>query len=129
MQRPKVLLADDLPQMRELVAEVLQPECDIVGSVHSGEQVIESVAKLNPDIVVLDISMPGFNGFQVASQLRDSRCRAKVILLSVHQDKDLIAAAHAVGAASYVFKSRIDTDLLPAVQSALQGNTFASPLT
>jgi two-component system, NarL family, response regulator DegU len=128
MGKPRVLLADDLLQIREIVAEVLGFECDIVGSVENGQQAIEAVARLKPDVVVLDISMPGLNGFQVASRLRNSGCRAKVILLTVHEDKELIEAAHAVGAASYVFKSRIDTDLLPAVQSALQGNTFASSL-
>ncbi|MCI0349880.1 MAG: response regulator transcription factor [Acidobacteriales bacterium] len=128
MEKPTVVLADDLPQMREIVAQVLAPECDIVASVENGEQALAAVAKLDPDLVVLDISMPVLNGFQVASRLRNSACRAKVILLTVHEDRELIEAAFAVGAASYVFKARVDTDLLPAIQGALEGQTFASTL-
>ena len=128
MERPRVVLADDELQMRELVAELLRFDCEIVGSVKNGEEAIEAVQELDPDVVVLDISMPVLNGFQVASRLRDSGCRAKVIFLSVHQDRDFIAAAYAVGAVSYVFKSHASADLLPAIQSALQGQTFASAL-
>jgi two-component system, NarL family, response regulator DegU len=128
MEKPKVLLADDLPRMRDLVAEVLESEFDIVGSVENGEQAIEAVAKLNPEVVVLDISMPVLNGFQVASRLRNSGCRAKVILLTVHQDRELMEAAYAVGAVSYVLKDRVHTDLVPAIQNALLGHTLASPL-
>jgi DNA-binding NarL/FixJ family response regulator len=101
---------------------------EIVGSVENGKEAIEAVRELDPDVVILDISMPVLNGFQVASQLRNSDCRAKVIFLTVHQDREFIDAAYAVGAVSYVFKPRASADLLPAIQSALQGQTFASTL-
>lgn len=70
--------------------------------------------------------MPILNGIQVASRLRDLGCGAKLIFLTVHEDPDYIEAALSVGALGYVFKSRVATDLVPAVRSVLQGHSFMS---
>jgi DNA-binding NarL/FixJ family response regulator len=126
MGNPRVLLADDLPEIRERVTELLRPDFDIVAIAQNGPEAVEAASTLNPDLLVLDISMPILNGIQVASRLRDLGCKAKVIFLTVHEDPDYIEAALSVGALGYVFKSRVATELVPAVRSVLQGHRFMS---
>jgi DNA-binding NarL/FixJ family response regulator len=124
----RVLLADDYREMLDRVTQLLREEFDIVGSAHDGGQALEAAARLNPHLLILAISMPVLNGIQVAARLRDSGCKAKVIFLTVHEDRDYIDAAFAVGALGYVLKSRVATDLLPAIYAVLQGHRFTSPL-
>ena len=126
MGRPRVVLADDLPEMLRKVTQLLQDDFDVVGSAQNGQEAMEAAKTLNPDLLVLDISMPILNGIQVASRLRDSGCRAKVIFLTVHEDRDYVEAAFSVGALGYVLKSRVATDLMLAAQEALLGHKFAS---
>src|SRR5215470_5244721 len=113
MKSPRLLLADDLPEMLEKVTQLLEDDFEIVGYAQDGEEAIKAAATLNPDLLVLDIEMPLRNGIQVASHLRDSGCKAKVIFLTVHGDSDYVEAAWSVGALGYVLKSRIVGDLLP----------------
>jgi DNA-binding NarL/FixJ family response regulator len=126
MESPRVLLADDLPEILEMVTYLLRDDFDIVGYAQDGEEAIKAAATLNPDLFVLDIEMPFRNGIEVAAHLRDSGCRAKVIFLTVHDDSDYVEAAWSVGALGYVLKSRIASDLLPAVREALKGHRFIS---
>jgi len=129
MACPRVVIADDLQEIRERLTQLLRQDFNVVGSVQNGQEAIEAVSTLDPDLVVLDISMPVFNGIQVASRLRDVGSGAKVIFFTVHEDSDYVEAAFAVGAWGYVFKSRVATDLIPAVRSALQGHKFVSDKT
>ena len=124
---PRVLVADDLPEILEKVRELLRDHCDVVGSVANGQQALSATMTLNPDILVLDISMPILNGFEVARSLRKSHCRATIIFFTMHEDRDYVDAAFSCGASGYVLKSRAGTDLLPAIESALQHRTFTSP--
>jgi DNA-binding NarL/FixJ family response regulator len=123
---PRVLLADDLPEMLQKVTQLLQDDFDVVGSAQNGQEAIEAAKPLNPDLLVLDISMPILDGIQAASRLRGLGCKAKVIFLTVHEDRDYVEAAFSVGALGYVLKSRVATDLIPAVQEALLGHKFTS---
>ena len=122
----RVVLADDLPEMLEKVTQLLKDDFDVVGSAQNGQEAMEAAKTFNPDLLVLDISMPILNGIQVASRLRGSGCKAKVIFLTVHEDRDYVEAAFSAGALGYVLKSRVATDLIPAVQEALQGHKFTS---
>jgi DNA-binding NarL/FixJ family response regulator len=126
METSRVLLAYDLPEISEKVTQPLRDDFEIVGYAQDGEDAIKAATIYDPDLLVLDIEMPFRNGIQVASHLRDSGCRAKVIFLTVHEDPDYVEAAWSVGALGYVLKSRIATDLLPAVQDVLQGRRFIS---
>lgn len=122
----RVLIADDVPEIRERVTELLRHHFHIVGIAQNGQEAIEAAFVLRPDLLVLDISMPILNGIEVASRLRDLGCEAKVVFFTVHEDSDYVEAAFSVGASAYVFKSRVATDLVPAVKSALQGQAFVS---
>jgi DNA-binding NarL/FixJ family response regulator len=123
---PRVLLADDLPEVHEKLIQLLRHDFDIVGSAHDGEQAIEAAKTLNPDLLILDISMPLLNGIQVASRLRETNCKAKVIFLTIHEDQDYVEAAFSMGALGCVLKPRFTTDLIPAIEEALRGRRFTS---
>jgi len=125
MKSPRLLLADDLPEMLERATQLLRDDFEIVGYAQDGEEAIKAATTLNPDLLVLDIEMPLRNGIQVASHLRDLGCRTHVIFLTVHEDLDYVEAAWSVGALGYVLKSRIASDLLPAAREALTAAEIA----
>src|SRR5215467_9530835 len=126
MERARILLAEDNREMRERVEKLLGPVYEIVDSVANGEEAIHSVMNLTPDVLVTDISMPILNGIQLASHVRDSGCRARVVFLTIHDDDDYVESAFETGAFGYVLKPRLDYDLIPAIQAALQGEKFLS---
>jgi len=109
-------------------AAVLKRCCVVVGSARDGLAALEAARTLKPDVIVLDISMPGMNGLEVAARLRDVGSTAAVVFLTVHDDEDIILAAKAAGAIGYVVKARIFFDLMPAVQEAWAGRPFLSPI-
>ena len=126
MESPRVLLADDLPEMLEKVTQLLRDDFDIVGYARNGEEALQLAASLDPDLVILDFSMPLLNGIQVASRLRERGSKAKVVFLTVHEDRDYVEGAFSVGALGYVVKSHMVTDLIPAIREVLQGRIFIS---
>jgi len=83
--------------------------------------------RLKPDVIVTDISMPVLSGIEAANRLNESGCKSKIIFLTVHSDSDFVRTCLATGAFGYVVKSRITTDLIPAIQDALAGRIFISP--
>jgi DNA-binding NarL/FixJ family response regulator len=111
------------------VRTVLAEDFDIVGSVNNGRDVVAEVHRLDPDVLVIDISMPIVDGLQAASQLQSGNCRTKIVFLTVHEDQDFVVAALFLGASGYVTKSHLSSDLATAIREALQGSTFVSQLT
>ena len=97
-----------------------------MGAVEDGKQAVDAVLTLNPDALVIDISMPVLNGLQAAKQLQTAVCRPKVIFLTIHEDRDFLDAAFSAGASGYVNKGRLSTDLIPAIQEAMSGRIFIS---
>jgi DNA-binding NarL/FixJ family response regulator len=106
----------------------LEPTFDVVGAVEDGESLVEAAGNLQPDIIVTDISMPKLNGIEAADRLRESGSSSKIVFLTVHADPDFVQAALKTGALAYVSKSRITPDLLIAVEEALKGCIFVSPM-
>jgi DNA-binding NarL/FixJ family response regulator len=127
VNRPRVLLADDEPDFLTVSTRLLEPEYEIVQSVGDGQRVLEEVRRLEPDLVVLDISMPVFNGIDSARRLRSAGCRAKIVFLTVHRDLEYVEAAFGAGASGYVIKSRLVSDLPLALREVLAGHSFVSP--
>ena len=127
MSRVRILLADDHAGFRELVEGMLPPTFEVIGMVCNGKALVETARRLQPDIIVADISMPILNGIEAAKQLREFGSRAKVIFLTVHSDPDFVRACLNVGGCGYVVKLRMDSDLLLAVGEALAGRIFVSP--
>jgi DNA-binding NarL/FixJ family response regulator len=123
-----VLLADDHLPFLESVIRLLTP-FDVVGMAADGRQALDLAGRLGPDVVVLDVSMPGLNGFQTLEQLRRDGSNAKVVFLTMHGDEEFVAEAIRGGAHAYVLKSRIHEDLISAIDHALAGRLFLPSLT
>jgi DNA-binding NarL/FixJ family response regulator len=124
----RVLLVDDNQAILARVETVLSPACVVVGSATDGKTAVRAALSLEPDVVVLDISMPGMSGFEVAARLRTEGSSAAVVFLTVHDEEELISAAKQSGGMGYVVKPRIGSDLLTAVKEAHAGRPFTSPL-
>ncbi len=125
----RVVLADDHQALLARVRRLLAEEYEVVGVVANGSQAVEAVLTLNPDVLVIDISMPVLDGLQAARQLQKAHCRTKVVFLTIHEDHDFVAAAFSAGAVGYVTKTCLSTDLVPAILGAMQGRTFVSSFT
>ena len=126
MGKIRVLLADDHETIQARVRSILCDDFEVVGAVGNGQDAVTEVRRLDPDVLVIDISMPVLDGLQAASQLHRKECRTKVVFLTVHEDQDYVDAAMAAGASGYVTKSRIKSDLVPAIREALNGRTYVS---
>ena len=124
---PRVPLVDDNEAMLVRAAGVLKTSCTIVGTATNGRAGIAAWATLRPDVIVLDVSMPGMNGFEVATSLREAGSTAALVFFTVHQGRDFVAAALAAGALGYVTKHRLSMDLEPAVREVVAGRRFVSP--
>lgn len=116
MTRGRVLVADDLPPVLSLVVTLLEDSFEIVGTVSDGDAALEGVLALGPDLAILDISMPGMSGIEVARELKRRGNKAKIVFLTVHQDSDILATCLAAGGLGYVLKALMDTDLIPAMK-------------
>jgi|SRR5271169_3229439 len=122
----RVVLADDFSPILREVAKLLQGSFEIVGTAADGQSALDSAIALNPDLVVLDISMPGMNGIEVARELRKHDNSAKIVFLTVHEDPNILESCLAAGGLGYVDKLRMHTDLIPAMNEALAGRRFVS---
>jgi CheY-like chemotaxis protein len=125
--KPRILIADDNQKILTWVSDLLRPRFEVVAEVTDGRAALEAVAKFNPDLVVLDIAMPELNGIQAARELRRLGSRVKIVFLTVYRDDDYLAAAFQADALGFVYKSRLHTDLIPALDHALAGYRFISP--
>ena len=126
MKRPRVLLADDHKEMRDQVTRYLEADFEVVEAVEDGRMLLDAADRLNPDVCLLDISMPALNGIETAIQLKQRGSKAKVLFLTIHEDVDFLEAALRTGASGYVLKRRMTSDLRPAIRDALAGKTFIS---
>ena len=126
--RPALLLADDNPALLATVVEMLDSGYRVVASLTSGASVLNQIDLLNPDILLLDISLGDLSGFDVARRLRDRPSRAKIIFLSIHEDVEFVTAGFDIGACGYIFKSRVVEDLRKAIEIVYAGGgRFVSP--
>jgi DNA-binding NarL/FixJ family response regulator len=125
--RPRILLADDHKDMREKVVRHLEPEFEVVASVEDGCSLVETASRIKPDVCVVDISMPVMCGIEAVAHLKETGSEARIVFLTLHEDADFVRTALETGALGYVVKSRMASDLTPAVRSALKGRLFVSP--
>jgi DNA-binding NarL/FixJ family response regulator len=127
VQRPRVLLADDHPAMLALTADALAAEFFVVGSVGDGCELLAEAERLHPDVIVLDITMPRLDGIEAARRLHGSQQPVHLVFLTVHEDADYARVALDAGGLGYVVKSRLASDLLPAIRASLADRRFISP--
>jgi DNA-binding NarL/FixJ family response regulator len=122
----RVLLVDDNSAMLSRAGAVLADSSLIVGVAQDGRAALAAAKSSHPDVIVLDISMPGMNGLEVASRLRATGSTAAIVFLTVHDEEDFILAASLAGGTGYVLKSRLVSDLPEAVREARAGHRFVS---
>ena len=93
-----------------------------------GKALVQAAMRMNPDVIVTDISMPILNGIEAANTLRNFGSTSRIIFLTIHQDLDYVKACFDAGALAYVSKPRMSTDLLSAIEEALVGRSFVFPI-
>ena len=125
--RPRVLVADDHPAMLDSRVRLLTREFDVVAAVSDGTAAVAEAEQLEPDLLVLDIAMPGLNGIAAAARLKEQGSRAKVVFVTNMRDREFVQESLALGDVGFVVKDRLVADLLPAIRHVLAGQTFVSP--
>jgi DNA-binding NarL/FixJ family response regulator len=128
MRLERVVLADDHTLVLEAFCNLLSTEVDIVGTAADGRELIKIVRKLEPDIVVTDISMPNLNGVDACIKLLKLAPETKIIFLTVLNDPDVVAEVIRAGAKGYLLKSSASSELLQAIKAVAAGRTYITPL-
>jgi DNA-binding NarL/FixJ family response regulator len=124
----RILLADDHGLMLEGLARLLEDEFEVVGTVTNGRALLEAVERLQPDAVILDVSMPELNGIEAARRLSLTHPSAKIVFVTQQLDPAYVHAAFAAGARGYVAKQSATRELVKAIQMALNDHFYVTPL-
>lgn len=129
MSAIRVVVVDDHTLVRRGIVSLLQaqPHLEVVGEASSGEEALRLIPNLHPDVVLMDIGMPGMDGLEVTRRLREVAPQTKVLILTVHDREDYLFQALRAGAAGYILKGADVADLLSAVQSVHQGGVYLYP--
>ncbi len=127
MRRPRVLLADDHPETAEQLRTLLEPDFDVVAVVKDGRALVSAAARLSPDVIVTDISMPNLDGIDAAALIRRSDPEARIVFVTVHSEPILVQRGLAAGALGYVLKDAAGDELVAAVHAALRRRALRQP--
>jgi DNA-binding NarL/FixJ family response regulator len=127
MRRPRVLLADDHQMLVDALKSVLEPRCEVVGTVNNGRALLEKAPTLQPEVIVLDIAMPEMNGLTAARHLKHSVPRAKLVFLTMNEDPQLVGEAFRAGASAFLLKQAAASELIDAVEKVLTGGSYVTP--
>jgi two-component system response regulator NreC len=124
-----IVLADDHPVVRRGMRTLLESEADfsVVGEAGDGLETVRMVARLQPDVLVLDLMMPGLSGLEILRIIPQRSPKTRVVVLSMHSNNAFIAEALKNGATAYVLKGSSEEDLVRAVREAAAGRRFLSP--
>lgn len=127
--RVRVLLADDHALVRAGLRKLLEslPDIEVVGEADDGQQVLALAEQLHPNLVLMDISMPGLNGLEATARLTKTHPQIRVLILSMHQNEDYVRQALRANAAGYLLKDAAPVELALAIKAVLRGETYLSP--
>lgn len=125
----KILIADDHGVLRAGLRALLNaaPDMQVVGEAADGAETLRLVEELHPDVVLLDISMPGPSGIEITRQLKEQLPQARVLILSVHEDESLLREAIRAGATGYIIKRAIESELINAIHAVWRGDLYVHP--
>jgi DNA-binding NarL/FixJ family response regulator len=115
----RVAVADDHAGMLDCLARTLRHEFEVVASVGNGVAALEAVARLDPDVIVLDLAMSPINGLEVTKSLQQSGSRTVAVLVTAYDEPELMKVCLEAGAMGFVLKSRVIEELVPAVRKAV----------
>jgi len=127
MTRPTILIADDHKMFAQGLAGLLEEEFDLVAIVDNGHALIEEVDKVQPDLILVDISMPVLNGLDAVRRLMQKHSTAKVVFLTMHADTRLLREAFQSGGVGYVLKQSAGEELIFALREVMAGRKYISP--
>ena len=129
MSRAKLLLVEDHIVVRQGIKALLsdEPDIQIVGEADNGREALALVETLQPNVVLMDISMPGMNGIEATRQVRQRYPEVKVVVLSMHANEEYVFQVLRAGASGYVLKQSDSSEVLTAIRAALAGGSFLSP--
>ena len=125
--RTRIAVADDHKAMQERIKTLLKSEFEVVATADNGQELVQAAGELNPDVLVVDISMPVLNGLDAVREIVKSGSKTKIIFLTVHEDPDMVPLCFDAGAQGFVVKSRLASDLIPAIRLVLSNRTYVSP--
>jgi DNA-binding NarL/FixJ family response regulator len=128
MKRPRVLIADDHALVTEGFRRLLEPHYVVVGIVGNGEALLDAARRLQPDVVLIDISMPLINGIDAARRVRAKAPQAKLIFVTMHAERAYLTEAFRAGASGYLLKRCAASELRVAIEAVLEGGTYVTPL-
>ena len=127
MNKPKILLADDHTLVAEAFKRLLEPEFDVVGTVADGRALLRAAPELQPDVVLVDLSMPLLNGLDAGKQLKQLSPGVKIIVVTMNEDPDIAADTMDKWASGYLLKKSAGRELLKAVRDVLRGERYVTP--
>jgi len=129
MAKIRVLLAEDHTIVRKGLRSLLEgkAEIDVVGEAQDGREALRRTEQLHPDVVLIDIAMPGLNGIEATRQIKQRFADVKVLVLTMHDDQEYVRQVLQAGASGYVVKQAAPTDLLLAIQAVHRGDSYLSP--
>lgn len=127
MKKLRVLVAEDHAAVRSSIVRLLSKNYDVIGAVNDGRALLDAVHTMEPDVLVVDLSLPVISGIEAAGVLKKMNCASKIVFLTVHNDPDFVRAAHDAGALGYVLKQQMTSDLPAAIDKAFAGEQFTSP--
>ena len=128
MAKIRVLIADDHPIVRAGIRMLInpQPDMEVVGEAADGHEALHQARQAKPDVLTLDLTMPGGGGLKTLDDLRQECPQTRVLVLTMHEDPSYLRAALAAGGSGYVVKSAVDAEFLAAIRSIAQGRTFVT---
>lgn len=128
MKRIRLLIADDHVMFAQGLESLLRDEFELLGTAGNGEELVEAALRLNPDVILVDISMPLLNGFDAVRRIRERGNGARIIFLTMHDDASLLSEAFRCGASGYILKQAAGEELVNAIREVAQGHSYVSPL-
>jgi DNA-binding NarL/FixJ family response regulator len=128
MKKPRVLLADDHSLVLEGFKKLLEEHCELVGTAVDGRALLEAAAGLQPEVVILDISMPLLNGIDAARKLKKQHPHIKIIFVTMHSEKAYLREAFKAGASGYLLKASASDELAQAIQTVLSDRYYVTTL-
>ena len=125
----RILIADDHGVLRAGLRALLnaEPELEVVGEAGDGDEALRLATQLRPDVLLLDISMPGPGGIEVTRRVKQALPDTRVLILTVHEDESLLREAIQAGAAGYIIKRAVESELINAIQAVWRGDVYIHP--
>lgn len=127
MKRPRVLLADDHRMLLDALKRIIEPRCEVVGTANDGRALLEAAAKLQPEIIVLDIAMPELNGLDAARHIKRTMPKVKLIFMTMNEEPDIVGEAFRAGASGFLLKQAAAFELTDAIEQVLKGRSYVTP--